>query len=137
MKTSDIYGGNFLKAEHLAGKTVVVRISEVDIEEFEDDAGKLKKKVVLSFAGKDKKLVVNTTNAAVISENLGSDDTDNWTGKTIALTVKKVEFAGKLVPAIRVVLNDAPKAAAPANPVTPATAPCDDEGRVDSSEVPF
>jgi hypothetical protein len=104
MKTSQVYGGGFLKAEDLAGKTVTVTIADIELKEFEDG-----KKLIVHFLGKDKALVCNKTNAAIITEITGSDDTDDWTGKRIQLTTRKVEMSGKLVPAIRVVLpGDAP-----------------------------
>lgn len=101
MKIDEVFSGNFLKAEDLQGKTVRVTISKVEVKEFDDG-----NKIVIAFQGKDKQLVCNKTNSSIIAENLGSRETDDWVGQTISLTVKKVEFQGKLVPAIRVVLAD-------------------------------
>ena len=106
MKLSEVFSGNYLKADDLQGRTVPVTISRVEVKEFDDG-----KKIVIHFDGKDKCLVCNKTNCSIIAENVGSDDTDHWAGKRISLTVKKVEFQGKLVPAIRVVLQDRPVAA--------------------------
>ena len=115
-KLNEVFSGGFLKAEDLNGKTVKVKIEKVEVKDFDDG-----KKLILNFAGKDKALVCNKTNSAIIQEILGSDDTDDWEGKEIKLTVKKVEFSGKLVPAIRVVLEER------------APAPVEDDG----SGVPF
>ena len=130
MKTSQVYGGGFLKAEDLAGKTVGVTIDEIELKEFEDG-----KKLIVHFLGKDKALVCNKTNAAIITEITGSDDTDDWTGKRIQLTTRKVEMSGKLVPAIRVVLpGDAP---APAK-AAPKHEPADqDGGNGEGPEIDF
>lgn len=103
MKLNEVFSGNYLKAEHLQGRTVPVTISKVEVKEFDDG-----NKIVVFFAGKDKSLVCNKTNANIIAENLGTQETDEWVNGRIQLTVKKVEFQGKLVPAIRVVLNDNP-----------------------------
>jgi hypothetical protein len=104
INVSDVYSGNFLKAEHIKG-TVSYVIENVTVEEFDAD-DKVKKKLVLAFEGEEKRLVVNTTNASIITENLGGEtDAEKWVGQTIRLTVKKVEYAGKLVPAIRVVIE--------------------------------
>lgn len=126
MNLNQVFSGDYLKAEDLQGRTVPVIISKVELKQFEDG-----NKLVLHFEGKNKQLVANKTNANIIAENTGTSETDNWVGKRISLYVKKVEFQGKLVPAIRVVLNDTP---APA-PVRPAPAPArqpdparDDEG---------
>jgi hypothetical protein len=102
-KLNEVFSGGFLKAEDLQGRNVRVTINKVEVKEFDDG-----KKLIVHFAGKDKALVCNKTNSAIIQEVLGSDDTDDWIGKKVTLTVKKVEFSGKLVPAIRVVLEDAP-----------------------------
>ena len=59
------------------------------------------KKLIIHFEGKDKALVANKTNASIITEITGSDDTDDWIGKRIQLCTRKVEMSGKLVPAIR------------------------------------
>jgi len=110
-KLNEIFSGNYLKADDLQGRTVRVTISKAEVKDFDDG-----NKVVLHFQGKDKLLVANKTNCSIIAENVGTDNTDEWAGQTISLFTKKVEFQGKLVPAIRVVLEEkkpAPAAAAP------------------------
>lgn len=123
-KISDIFGGGFLKAEDLKGGSPTVTIERVEVKDFDDG-----KKIILHFTGKDKALVCNKTNGSIIEEVLGSGDTDDWEGKRITLVVRKVEFQGKLVPAIRVSL-DGPVKAKPAPPPPPA----DESGE---DEIPF
>lgn len=127
MNINEVFSGNFLKADDLQGKTVHVTISKVEVKEFDDG-----NKIVLHFQGKDKALVCNKTNASIIAENVGSPDTDDWAGTRHLLTVKKVEFQGKLVPAIRVVLNDTPGQA----PAKPAAAPAPQAAGT-GDDVPF
>lgn len=103
---NEVFGGSFLKADDLKGGSPRVTISQVEVKDFDDG-----RKIVVHFQGKEKCLVCNKTNASIIAENTGSTDTDDWVGHTVQLTVKKVEFQGKLVPAIRVVLGDAAQAA--------------------------
>lgn len=93
----EIYGGNYLKAEDLAGKEINAQIEDVTIVEMDE-----KKRAVLHFKGKEKTLLCNVTNANMLEELLGSDDTDDWIGKRICLYVCKVDFQGKRVPAIRI-----------------------------------
>jgi hypothetical protein len=101
-KLSEVFSGNFLKAQDLPpNKTVQVKIEEIEVKEFDDG-----KKIILKFAGKEKGLVCNKTNASIIEEVTGSDDTDDWIDKTIYLTVRKVDYQGKRVPAIRVLAPD-------------------------------
>ena len=125
MNINQVFSGNFLKAEDLQGRTVKVTISKVEVKEFDDG-----NKLVVYFQGKDKSLVCNKTNCSVMQEVTGSDDTDNWAGATIMLTVRKVEFQGKLVPALRILLPDQ-VLPAPAKPVVASAKP-----EVDDS-VPF
>lgn len=110
-KLNEIFSGDYLKAEDLQGKSVPVIIEAVAVKEFDDG-----KKLILSFSGKDKQLVCNKTNASIIQEVLGSSDTDDWVGQKVTLITKKVEFQGKLVPAIRVKLEDGVNTAQPKNP---------------------
>lgn len=129
-KISSVFGGGFLKSEEIAGKRVAATIESVDVKEFEDG-----KKLVVHFVGKEKSLVCNKTNANIIAEIAGSDDTDYWEGKRIVLYTKKVEMGGRLVPAIRVELPEqerpapkpAPKPAAD-GPVLPGE---------DGDDIPF
>lgn len=135
-KLSEVFSGNFLKAEDLAGKSPTVTIERVEVKEFDDG-----KKLILHFAGKDKALVCNKTNSSIIEEVLGSDDTDDWEGKRITLMIKKVEFQGKLVPAIRVSLEP-PKSeqvrhTSPPAP-KPEPKPSDNDGGADEEDdIPF
>lgn len=127
MKLNEVFSGNFLKADDLQGRTVRVTIAKVEVKEFDDG-----NKIVIHFQGKDKCLVVNKTNANIIAENTGSTETDDWVGQTISLCTKKVEFQGKLVPAIRVVLEDKP-APAPA----PKAAARTTEAEPEETDTPF
>jgi len=116
MKLNQVFKSNYLKAEDLQGRTVQLRVEKADVVDFDDG-----QKVVLHFVGKDKGLVCNKTNCSVMQEITGSDDTDNWTDCMIMLTVRKVEFQGKLVPALRILLPD--QAPAPVRPAPPAPVP--------------
>lgn len=124
-KLNEVFSGNFLKADDLKGQSPTVTIERVEVKEFDDG-----NKLVMHFVGKDKALVCNKTNASIIQEVLGSDDTDDWHGRKITLTTKKVEFQGKLVPAIRVSL-DPPKSEQARRAEPP---PPDPE---DNDEIPF
>jgi hypothetical protein len=134
MKTGEVYGGNYLKAEDLKGGSPRVTISNVELKEFDDG-----KKLIISFHGKDRQLVCNRTNSSIIEEVLGSDESDDWIGKTIQLCVKKVEFSGRLVPAIRVVLKERQPAPRPAQrPAAPPPVDPEDEIPMDDPDsVPF
>jgi hypothetical protein len=95
--------GNHLKAADLGGRAVRVTISEYEIVDFKgrDVNAKPERKIVLSFEGKEKTLVVNKTNARVIAAHFG-DELDDWVGGTIVIYPTRVTFAGDMVDAIRV-----------------------------------
>lgn len=130
-KISDAFPSKYLSAQDLNGRDVTVTISRATIEEIGKGADK-DRKIVLSFAGKQKQLVCNKTNAKVIA-GLHGDDTDLWIGKAITICPREVEFQGDMVWAIRVSLK-APTSA-PAKVEAPKPAPAATEEDQDS--VPF
>ena len=103
MEISSVFGGDTLKAADLQGTEPVVVIATVEMKKFDNG-----NKLVLSFQGKKKTLVVNKTNAGRIAYAHGTN-TDNWVGKEIQLYTDFVDFQGKLTEAIRV--RPAPKRA--------------------------
>ncbi len=90
----------YLKADDIPdGRKVTVTIERVTVEKVGGDD----QRPVVYFAGKQKGLVLNKTNANMIVEICGNDgETENWTGQRISLYSTKVDYAGKRVPAIRV-----------------------------------
>jgi hypothetical protein len=130
MKLSDAFPSNFLKAEDLQGKSVVVVINEIEFDTIGKDS-KEGKKLILSFKGKEKKMVCNKTNAKTL-EKLYGDDTDDWIGRPIKLVSREVEFQGDVVWALRVSLEK-PSLSTP----SPANAPEPEPEPVDGDEPPF
>jgi hypothetical protein len=113
MKVGDIYNSGYLKAEDLRGSTVLVTIEAVELEELRDG----ERKLALTFRGKEKRLLLNVTNAQAISDALG-DETSMWSGRQVELYTATVEFQGRRVPGIRV-----RGARADAPPATPRERP--------------
>ena len=95
MLVSKFYDSEYLKASDLGKTPVAASIRAVGAVELQGTA-----KMLLSFVGKHKGLLLNRTNAARLSEVWG-DDTDEWTGHTVILSVDRVQFQGKLVDSIR------------------------------------
>ena len=100
MKISDMFSGSFLKAADLKGKMCKVVIESVDQELLRGDHGE-EEKIVVTFKGRDKRLILNKTNATIIA-SIHGDDTDDWSGKEIKLYSANVQFQGQIVPAVRV-----------------------------------
>ncbi len=97
MNIAGAFPSTYLKAADLQGRRVSVTISSVRVEEVGDGH-----KPVVFFSGKDKGVVLNKTNATMIAEITGTDETDEWTGKSIVLYPTKTDFQGKRVDCIRV-----------------------------------
>jgi hypothetical protein len=127
---SERYPRRFLSAEDLKGKSVVVEIEEERLEELTDTNGKTANKSVLSFVGKEKKLVLNATNWDSIVEITGCEDSRDWPGNKVELYPTTTLMAGRKVDCIRIRKpSSRPVAAAPPPPPPPA----DDM----SDEIPF
>lgn len=122
MNINEAFPGSYLKAADLQGRRVLVTISHVTLEDIGDEH-----KAVLYFVGKEKGVVLNKTNANMIQEITGSDETDLWKGTQIVLYVAKVDFQGRRVDGIRV---DRP---VPGQPVAPPPPPVP----VTSDDIPF
>ena len=98
MLVTAAFPSNFLKADDLQNRRVRVIIESVEMEEM----GTGGSKPAVHFNGKDRSLVLNKTNAAMIEEIAGTDEMDDWAGTEIVLYPTHVDFKGKRVPAIRV-----------------------------------
>ena len=96
MKAGSVFG-NTLKAADLQGRKVPCKIAAWEVSEFDDG-----KKILLSFVGKDKKLVLNLTNSNTITEILGTDETDEWIGHMIVLFPSRTMFGASPVSASQV-----------------------------------
>ena len=87
----------YLKAADLQGRRVGVTIEKVVMEDIGGD-----QKPVVRFRGKDRGIVLNKTNAAMIAEITGTEETDEWKGAAVVLYPTKTDFQGKRVDCIRV-----------------------------------
>ena len=96
MNIKKSFPSRWLKASDLNGRAVKVEIDKV----IDEDIGG-EDKPVLYFAGKEKGVVLNKTNADVLADAFG-DETDEWAGSKVELYPAKTQFQGKLVDCIRV-----------------------------------
>lgn len=98
MKMDEMYASssNFLKADDLNGKPVKLIIEGIEMHDLDG-----KEKPVVSFQRAEKQLVLNKTNGMAIASMYG-DESDGWIGKEIILFPTKVDYAGKMVDAIRI-----------------------------------
>lgn len=103
MKISELKNSRYLTKED-CDPPITVTIKGVKKENVAPADQKPEERYVLLFAEPGVRgLVLNSTNGALIAKYLGSDDSDDWTGKKIVLYHDpSVSFAGKLVGGIRV-----------------------------------
>lgn len=100
MRIGDAFPSKYLRAEDLQGKTPLVTITDVTRERvFGED------RLVVAFLGRQKRLLLNRTNARTIAALLGSEETDDWAGHQIRLVSQAVRFQGGTTQAIRVVAH--------------------------------
>lgn len=85
------------------GRDVVVTIQSVKGGELTGVGGKKSKKPVITFEGKDKKMICNKTNAKAIAGMYGNH-VEKWAGKKVALYVSTTRdpSTGGDIPCIRV-----------------------------------
>lgn len=88
MKIGAAFPSKYLKAADLQGRRVPVTIDRVELEDVDDGD----RKPVLYFRGTDRGLVLNRTNAAALTDHLGTDETDQWRGRRVVLFPTRVDF---------------------------------------------
>jgi hypothetical protein len=79
-----LYGSKYLSAADLRGEQKRVTIDDVTIADFRQKDGSSRKKVVLTFGGEFKPMVVNKTNAAKLAQAFGKKWT-GWVGNAVEL----------------------------------------------------
>lgn len=123
MNYKDVYGGDFLKPEHMPNHPVNLHIREAELTTFEDRTTKeLKKQIVLHFHRTHKRLGLNVTNADRIAYMYGPE-THDWIDKPIQLHLENVQAFGEIKPAIRVVMPQPAAAPGTYQPPTHVPAP--------------
>ena len=95
---NDFLGGNYLKKEDLGGPTTVT-VTDVWSEAV---LGAGKRKLVVSFEGFEKPLILNKTNTRILVKLFGTTDTASWRGPITLYVENNVEYGGRVVGGIRV-----------------------------------
>lgn len=89
MNINDLYPKKWLSALDLpAGKSATVHIEAATVEQVRNPrTNRTEPKLCVAFHGKQKRLLLNKTQAYAIAAATGSMDTDTWPGHTITLSV--------------------------------------------------
>ncbi len=97
----ELFPGRFLKAGELGGRAATVTISAVDRESLPQDKGGEKTRGIISFEGRPKQWVLNSTNGQCLKAMFG-DKPQQWVGRRATLVSEMVPMSGELVNAVRV-----------------------------------
>lgn len=100
MNINSAFPSKYLKAAD-AEEDLIVTIARVKVENV-GAQGKDEQKPVVYFKEEAKGMVLNKTNAKMISKIAKSEDTDDWTGVQVRIIATEVEFQGDLVMSLRV-----------------------------------
>ena len=85
MNIDQIFPSKWLKASDLP-HDVRVKIQSASVENVRDGrTGQPVQKLIIAFAGKEKRLICNKTQAHAIAEAAGSRETDDWPGTCIII----------------------------------------------------
>lgn len=84
-KVSSIYSSPWLKAEDLAGRSARVTIAHAGQEDIRQADGTTQPRIVVDFVGKQKRLILNKTQATQLL-GIAGDDTDDWRGVEVILS---------------------------------------------------
>ena len=91
----EMFPSKYLRADDLKEDVnTVIRVVGVELLEN-------KRKIIAYFAGFEKGLILNKTNAGVVAAITGTGLLEKWVGVPVCLTVQYIEYQGKTVPAIR------------------------------------
>lgn len=101
-----LHDPNFLGSYSLAndeGKFVdrIIKLKSISKQEVKGEDGKEAEKIVAEVHG-DKPLIINATNAKMLTKLFNSAFVEDWVNKPITLTVKKIKAFGELVDALRI-----------------------------------
>lgn len=115
MNINEIYSSNseYLRADDIKGQKPVVTIEGITTSTNRDKrTGEEYTQLVLTFVGKEKKLSLNRTNAQMIAELTGSDNTDDWIGVSLKLYTTLVTVGDEKKLGIRI-MPELPEQKAP------------------------
>lgn len=86
MNIETMFPKRWLSADDLAGKQVVVEVQAVTVQAIRNPrSNREEPRIVVAFVGKQKRLIVNKTQAYQLAQLANSRETDDWIGLRVAL----------------------------------------------------
>lgn len=101
MDINKAFPSKYLKAADAEDGDLLLTVARVKVENV-GAKGKDEQKPVVYFTEHEKGMVLNKTNAKMLSKIAKSDDTDDWTGTKVRVIATEVEFQGDLVMSLRI-----------------------------------
>lgn len=98
---------NYVKADDLKGRDVLIAIEKVQSEKLSLPGKKPSDCAVAYFVGASKPLILNTTNLRTLRNKFGKVVAD-WQGKKVTLYPTTTKLRGNTVPCIRIREESAP-----------------------------
>ena len=79
------YTSPWLKASDLQGRAVTVTVNGATVEEIRQQTGQKEARIVVTFAGKSKRLICNKTQALTLADLAKTEVFANWKGLVVTL----------------------------------------------------
>jgi hypothetical protein len=99
-----LFTGRYLASPDLGSIEPTVKIERITCEVVKDEEKRTEReRWIVFFAGKDKGMLLNRSNAIIIAALCKSDKTEDWIGHSITIGVRKVKMGGDLVDGLRVI----------------------------------
>lgn len=98
----DVLNPRFLGSWDILNGSLIVKIIEAKTEEVDNYRTNKKENKLVIYLVNQKPLVCNITNAKAISKALKSKFLDDWKGKNIEITTKRIRAFGEDTEALRV-----------------------------------
>jgi len=83
-KVSQVYASPWLRAVDLQGRTIKVTIARAGVDLIPQNDGSKQERIIVDFLGKQKRLILNKTQAAALA-GIAGDDTEQWNGIEVYL----------------------------------------------------
>ncbi len=127
----ELFPSKWLKAEDLKGRTARVHVEKVQIEKIRNPrTNQEEQRIIVSFHGKEKKLILNKTQAFALASATGEREIMRWPGHEITLSPS---IAPNKQPTIQIGKPEAKPA--PAAPSAQAQDEDEDDEHIDMDPV--
>ena len=79
------YQSPWLKASDLQGRAVTVTVERATVEDIRQQSGQKEPRIVIAFKGKEKRLILNKTQALTFADIAKTEEFGSWSGLTVVL----------------------------------------------------